>query len=254
MRWLKAWLGVVAVILLSAGSASGQATTGTITGRVVDAQGRAVPGVTVIASSPNLQGTRMAVTGEPGRLHLRAAAAGHVYGELRAQRLRSSGTVGRPRPHPGLSAGHRAGSGGHRRVRGRRGNGVGAGANRPGGDRSQSGPDRHAADQSRHQCGAPARAFGACDRAQRQLFDLRRHDVRESLSAQWRHDQREPAGTAARPLRRGRDPGDDCRLGRRVGRVRPLRRRRRQRDHEVRREPLQRIASRHAQQRHLARS
>ena len=66
MRWLKAWLGVVAGILLSAGSASGQATTGTITGRVVDAQGRAVPGVTVTATSPNLQRTRIAVTGDRG--------------------------------------------------------------------------------------------------------------------------------------------------------------------------------------------
>jgi hypothetical protein len=62
MRWLKALPGVVAVVLLSAGSADAQATTGTITGRAVDAQGGALPGVTVSAISPNLQGPRRAET------------------------------------------------------------------------------------------------------------------------------------------------------------------------------------------------
>ena len=35
-----------------------QSTTGTISGRVVDAQGLGVPGVTITATSPNLQGSR----------------------------------------------------------------------------------------------------------------------------------------------------------------------------------------------------
>ncbi|MEO8258538.1 MAG: TonB-dependent receptor [Acidobacteriota bacterium] len=66
MRWMKAWLGVLAVVLLSAGPASGQATTGTITGRALDGQGQPLPGVTVTATSPNLQGTRTATTGTQG--------------------------------------------------------------------------------------------------------------------------------------------------------------------------------------------
>jgi len=66
MRSLEALLGVVAGVLLTAGLASAQTTTGTITGRAVDAQGLALPGVTVNASSPNLQGTRTTVTADQG--------------------------------------------------------------------------------------------------------------------------------------------------------------------------------------------
>ena len=49
-----------------AASASAQSTTGTISGRVVDAQGLAVPGVTVTAASRNLQGVVTTVTSENG--------------------------------------------------------------------------------------------------------------------------------------------------------------------------------------------
>ncbi len=59
-------------------------------------------------------------------------------------------------------------------------------------------------------------------------------------------------GQALQPLHRGRDPGNDDRDRRRVGRVRPLRRRRRQHDHQVGRQPVQRIVPRHAAQRRLA--
>ena len=59
------WLAVVGVIFTAAPAAA-QSTTGTISGRVVDSQGLALPGVTVIASSPNLQGTRETVTSENG--------------------------------------------------------------------------------------------------------------------------------------------------------------------------------------------
>ena len=59
------WLAVVGVIFTAA-PASAQSTTGTISGRVVDSQGLALPGVTVIASSPNHQGTRETVTSENG--------------------------------------------------------------------------------------------------------------------------------------------------------------------------------------------
>jgi outer membrane receptor protein involved in Fe transport len=55
-----------AVGLAIVGAAAAQSTTGTISGRVVDAQRLSVPGVTVIAASPNLQGTRETVTSENG--------------------------------------------------------------------------------------------------------------------------------------------------------------------------------------------
>ena len=60
-------LGVVCALLLAtAGAAAAQSTTGTISGRVVDGQGLPVPGVTVTATSPNLQGARETVTSGNG--------------------------------------------------------------------------------------------------------------------------------------------------------------------------------------------
>jgi hypothetical protein len=56
----------MAALLAVASAAQAQSTTGTISGRVTDAQNLPVPGVTVIATSPNLQGTRETVTSENG--------------------------------------------------------------------------------------------------------------------------------------------------------------------------------------------
>jgi hypothetical protein len=53
-------------VLALVGGAAAQTTTGTISGRVLDAQGATLPGATVSAKSPNLQGTREAVTSENG--------------------------------------------------------------------------------------------------------------------------------------------------------------------------------------------
>src|SRR6516225_10811150 len=56
------------VLALAAGTspATAQSTPGTISGHVVDSQGLALPGVTVNATSPNLQGVRSAVTSVNG--------------------------------------------------------------------------------------------------------------------------------------------------------------------------------------------
>src|SRR5688572_18953969 len=62
---VKACLAVVCLTLCAV-SAAAQSTTGTISGRVVDTQGLSVPGVTVAAVSPNLQGARETVTSENG--------------------------------------------------------------------------------------------------------------------------------------------------------------------------------------------
>ena len=54
------------VVLAIAVGAAAQTTTGTISGRVLDSQGAALPGATVVARSPNLQGSREAVTSGNG--------------------------------------------------------------------------------------------------------------------------------------------------------------------------------------------
>jgi outer membrane receptor protein involved in Fe transport len=66
MRLIRLCLCTLAVMAMAAGPALAQATSGTITGRVVDNQSLAVPGVTVTASGPNLQGVITAVTSENG--------------------------------------------------------------------------------------------------------------------------------------------------------------------------------------------
>jgi outer membrane receptor for ferrienterochelin and colicin len=58
-------LAVIAVMAIAA-EAAAQSTTGTISGRVLDVQGGALPGATATAQSPNLQGTRETVTSENG--------------------------------------------------------------------------------------------------------------------------------------------------------------------------------------------
>jgi hypothetical protein len=58
---------VVVSIALTGAAAAQEATTGTITGQVVDAQGLAIPGATVTVTSP--QGPRTFVTDAEGRFH-----------------------------------------------------------------------------------------------------------------------------------------------------------------------------------------
>jgi carboxypeptidase family protein/TonB-dependent receptor-like protein len=58
-------LAMIVVLAVAAGAAA-QTTTGTISGRVLDVQGGALPGATVTAKSPNLQGSRETVTSANG--------------------------------------------------------------------------------------------------------------------------------------------------------------------------------------------
>ena len=65
MRFMKVgWLAMA--LVASTSLATAQSTTGTISGRVIDSQGRPVPGVTVSAESPNLQGVQTTVTSDNG--------------------------------------------------------------------------------------------------------------------------------------------------------------------------------------------
>lgn len=60
-------LGWVAAVLLAAATASAQTNpTGTLSGKISDPQGLAIPGVTVTAQSPALQGSRSAVSSANG--------------------------------------------------------------------------------------------------------------------------------------------------------------------------------------------
>ncbi len=69
-------LSFVVISMLSAGALAQGTQTGTIRGVVRDQQGLPMPGVTVTAASPALQGTRSAVTDDSGLYSLRALAAG----------------------------------------------------------------------------------------------------------------------------------------------------------------------------------
>ena len=59
-------LAAMIAALASGRPAGAQTATGTISGHVVDAQNLSIPGVTVTVVSPNLQGSRTAVTSSNG--------------------------------------------------------------------------------------------------------------------------------------------------------------------------------------------
>jgi len=66
MKFVRTWLLAAVALFAAAPLASAQTTNGTISGHVADSQGLALPGVTVNASSANLQGIRTVVTSENG--------------------------------------------------------------------------------------------------------------------------------------------------------------------------------------------
>ena len=66
MRMVRTWLLCACALFAVVTTATAQTTTGTISGRVNDSQGLALPGVTVSAESPNLQGILSVVTSENG--------------------------------------------------------------------------------------------------------------------------------------------------------------------------------------------
>jgi len=83
-------IAAVALMTVAAGAAA-QTTTGTISGRVLDVQGAALPGATATAKSPNLQGSREAVTSENGDYILTGLPSGRAAiraGETRVGKSR----------------------------------------------------------------------------------------------------------------------------------------------------------------------
>src|SRR5205823_12157171 len=76
MKFVRTWLLTAVALFAVAALASAQTTNGTVTGHVADSQGLALPGVTVNASSPNLQGVRTVVTSENGDFVLSGLPSG----------------------------------------------------------------------------------------------------------------------------------------------------------------------------------
>jgi outer membrane receptor protein involved in Fe transport len=73
---MRRYLLGAAIVLLTCASAFAQQTTGTITGRVVDQQGAAIPGATVTAKSPATGFTRTEVSDAEGIYRLSALPVG----------------------------------------------------------------------------------------------------------------------------------------------------------------------------------
>ena len=73
-------VAVFAVLVAASGAAyaqgGGASSTGTIQGRVTDAQGAVLPGVTVTATSPALLGPQTTVTSETGNYRFPAVPPG----------------------------------------------------------------------------------------------------------------------------------------------------------------------------------
>src|ERR1700730_1559659 len=76
MRFPYRCLSLLACLAVSAPALVRGQTTGEIRGTVLDSNGAGLPGVTVDASSPSLQGTRTAVTGAGGSFQIPALAPG----------------------------------------------------------------------------------------------------------------------------------------------------------------------------------
>jgi Carboxypeptidase regulatory-like domain/TonB dependent receptor-like, beta-barrel len=79
MRGLRILTGVVCLVVLAAGPAFAQsvgATTGALNGKVSDATGGVMPGVTVTIASPSMQGIRTAITDADGSYRFPAIPPG----------------------------------------------------------------------------------------------------------------------------------------------------------------------------------
>ncbi len=79
-RWIKGVLGLLVALSFSAqafAQGGGASSTGTIQGRVSDAQGAVLPGVTVTATSPALLGAQTTITSETGNYRFPAVPPGN---------------------------------------------------------------------------------------------------------------------------------------------------------------------------------
>ncbi len=213
--------------------------TGTVRGVVQDEQGLAVPGVTVTVTSPSLQGPRVVTSDAqggfifpnlpPGPYQVKFELSGFATVNqntnvplggiiqqnvtMRTAGLTETVQVVAESPAPiatpvvGINIKHE--------------------------EIEQLATAAHAAGDRDVVAGAQ-RAVAQ----RRPAGDQRRVRVRQHLHGQRRRRERQPVRQPAEPLHRGRDRGDAGADLRHLGRVRPVRRRRRQRDHEKRRQQV----------------
>ena len=110
-------------LCLTASFAAGQGNpTGTISGRVAQADGAVLPGVTVVAASPALQGTREVVSSEHGDFILPFLPPGEYTVRFELASFKPVEQQGQRRGGPDRTAGRRARGRRRRRV----GHGLGA--------------------------------------------------------------------------------------------------------------------------------
>ena len=218
--------------------------TATLSGRVTN-DALELPGVTVTAKSPALQGTRTTVTRANGDYVLANLPPGDyeitftIQGFKAQTQKKSLGASQQVNVDANLAMTVSRGDDGHRPERldlavARQGDDVH-------GRRPQQAPDgahRHVGRQplARRQPERPERGL-----------DLGRAVDREPLHGQRRHDHGQRPLLAEQPLHRGRHPGDDDDDVDRLGRVRAVHRRRDQHDHEVRRQRVLRLVPLDAQ-------
>src|SRR5215472_8081119 len=74
-NWIRCFWILTACLLMASPFVLAQ-TTGSIEGTVTDQSGGALPGATVEITSPNLQGTRTATTGNDGRFRFAGVPPG----------------------------------------------------------------------------------------------------------------------------------------------------------------------------------
>ena len=231
--FIAAWL-----ILAPAGSAFAQGVqTGTIRGMVTDQQDLAVPGVSVTATSPALQGPRSTTTDAQGLYVIRALPPGEY--QVRFE-LSGFGTVNRTSTVPlGLVVVNDVSM---------RPAGVAETVQVTGdlpapiatpvvGINFKQRRDRQpgdAADDSRHRAALARRQREFAEREP--AGHQRRVRVRQRVHGQRRRRQRQPVRDTAESLHRGRDRGDAGADVRHLGGIRPVHRRRGQRDHQERRQ------------------
>ena len=237
------------VVLLVASAAFAQTPTASVVGRVTDASGAVLPGVTVIITNPDTNRSSEAVTNgngdytdpvpEPGAL--RAGSQPRGLPHLQAERVH-------PRGGADAAARHQDGTGrAHRDGERHRG---GAHAQHRDGDarrRHDEGRDcRTAAGRPVvRQPGVPDRQRDAEDRRRRRGVRRQRRAGRQCRIPPRRHEQHAAAQHQRpdEPVGR-RGPGiqdDDLRL---LGRVRPLCRRDAERGHQERHEQVPRLGVR----------
>ena len=245
-------LAVGLTLAIATAAAAQGNPTGAISGHIVDETGLAVPGVTVTAASPVLQGLRTAVTSANGDYIIPFLPPGDYDGHVRVVGV-SPGkqTVGVTMAETHAIDVKLAVAALAETVT----------VTRDGDDIAQTATI--AAQFTRRRCSSSCRSAARYDAVllapgvnrngpEQQHHDGRRAVLREPVPGQRRGREREPARAGAQPVHRGRDPGNEGLDGQHLRRVRPVQRRRGEHGHEVGRQHVQRIVPHDVQQRRVA--